>query len=81
MTKMCADSDKHNLEMSMPKIEFKPLDPYAYRPIPGGYVDATGPHRGCPPTQQDFMQFYNMPYHVFSHSDAEIVQELTSSAT
>jgi hypothetical protein len=25
-----------------------------YRLIPGGYVDETGPHRGVPPTQEDF---------------------------
>lgn len=24
-----------------------------YRLLPGGYVDATGPHRGVPPSQQD----------------------------
>ena len=76
MTKMCADSDKHNLEMSMPKIEFKPLDPYAYRPLPGGYVDATGPHRGVQPTQQDAMQIYMMHRHIFTPYDAEIVQEM-----
>jgi hypothetical protein len=64
--------------MSMPKIEFKPLEPYAYRPLPGGYVDATGPHRGAPPTQQDAMQIYMMPRHIFSPYDIiEIVQEMT----
>jgi hypothetical protein len=25
-----------------------------YRLIPGGYIDETGPHRGVPPTQEDF---------------------------
>ena len=77
MTKMCADSDKHNLEMSMPKIEFKPLDPYAYRPIPGGYIDETGVHRGVPPTAQDAMQVYMLHRHLFGPYDAEIVQEMT----
>ena len=27
---------------------------YAYRLLPGGYVDETGVHRGIPPTQEDF---------------------------
>ena len=26
----------------------------AYRLLPGGYVDETGPHRGAPPTEEDF---------------------------
>ena len=26
----------------------------AYRLLPGGYIDETGPHRGVPPTQEDF---------------------------
>ena len=25
-----------------------------YRLLPGGYIDETGPHRGVPPTQEDF---------------------------
>lgn len=27
---------------------------YRYHLLPGGYVDETGPHRGVPPTQEDF---------------------------
>jgi hypothetical protein len=27
---------------------------YRYRLLPGGYVDETGPHRGVPPTQEDY---------------------------
>ena len=26
----------------------------AYRLLPGGYIDETGPHRGVPPTQLDY---------------------------
>ena len=25
----------------------------AYRLLPGGYIDETGPHRGLPPTKED----------------------------
>ena len=28
----------------------------AYRLIPGGYIDETGPHRGSPPTPDDFQR-------------------------
>ena len=52
---------------------------YAYRLLPGGYVDETGPHRGAPPTEEDWrwLEF------VMLHSklacgvyDAEIKQEM-----
>ena len=29
---------------------------YAYRLLPGGYVDETGPHRGLPPNNEDMVR-------------------------
>jgi hypothetical protein len=34
-----------------------------YRLIPGGYVDETGPHRGVPPTQEDFQRIALLTMH------------------
>jgi hypothetical protein len=67
----------HAMRLAMKTLEFKPLDPYAYRPLPGGYVDNTGVHRGVPPTEQDAMQVYMLHRHLFGPYDAEIVQEMT----
>jgi hypothetical protein len=39
-------------------------------------VDASGPNRGVPPTQQDAMQIYMMHRHIFSPYDAEFTQEM-----
>jgi hypothetical protein len=34
-----------------------------YKLLPGGYVDDTGPHRGVPPTQNDFSRIALMFMH------------------
>lgn len=66
----------HAMRLAMKTLEYKPLDPYAYRPLPGGYVDNTGVHRGVPPTQQDAMQVYMLHRHIFSPYDLEFTQEI-----
>ena len=35
----------------------------AYRLLPGGYIDETGPHRGVPPTQEDFDRVASLTAH------------------
>lgn len=49
----------------------------AYRLIPGGYVDATGPHRGAPPTQEDYDRLALHHRLLFGPYDAVIEQEMT----
>lgn len=36
---------------------------YAYRLLPGGYVDETGVHRGVPPTPEDFARIGLLTLH------------------
>jgi hypothetical protein len=36
---------------------------YRYRLLPGGYVDDTGPHRGSPPTPEDYARVALMTMH------------------
>jgi hypothetical protein len=36
---------------------------YAYRLLPGGYVDETGVHRGVPPTEEDFQRVALLTMH------------------
>lgn len=53
---------------------------YAYKMIPDGtgYVDETGPHRGQPPTEEDYKRISIVMAHrlLFGPYDAEIVQEV-----
>ena len=51
----------------------------AYKLLPGGYVDETGPHRGVPPTPEDYRRIYLLFAHrlLFGPYDAEIKQELS----
>ena len=44
--------------------------------IPGGYVDATGPHRGDPPTQEDYDRHELHHRLLFGPYDAVVTQEL-----
>ena len=69
MTETCARSDQHNMELAM-----KPLKPLAYRPLPGGYMDATGPHRGDLPSLDVFALHSRM---MFGPYDAVIEQEMS----
>lgn len=57
--------DQHNIKMA--------TKPFAYRALPGGYVDATGPHRGVPPTQEEYA-FHRLLYGPY---DAIFKQEMT----
>ena len=50
---------------------------YAYRLIPGGYVDATGPHRGDPPTQEEYDRITLHHRLLFGPYDVEISQEMS----
>lgn len=52
---------------------------YAYRLLPGGYVDETGVHRGVPPTQEDLDRIELLTLHrrlLFGPYDAEFTQEM-----
>ena len=46
---------------------------YRYRLLPGGYIDETGPHRGAPPTEEDFKRIELMMMHrqLFIPTDTE----------
>lgn len=66
MTETCARSGQHNMEIAM-----KPL---AYRPLPSGYMDATGPHRGDLPSLDEFALHSRM---MFGPYDAVIEQEMS----
>jgi len=48
----CLDEDLHIKHNMYPQKWY----PWPTKPLPGGYVDATGPHRGVPPTEEDFQQ-------------------------
>jgi len=65
MTETCARSNQHNIELAM--------NPFAYRPLPGGYMDATVPHRGSPPSINAFSLHSIM---MFDPYDAVIEQEM-----
>lgn len=49
-----------------------------YRLLPGGYIDETGPHRGVPPEEEDYVRVSLLMAHrmLFGPYDAEITQEL-----
>ncbi len=52
---------------------------YAYRLIPGGNVDETGPHRGAPPTQAEIEMDEMLALHrklLYGPYDAVITQVL-----
>jgi hypothetical protein len=48
----CLDEDEHIKHNMYPQK----WNPWPTKPLPCGYVDATGPHRGVPPTEEDFQQ-------------------------
>lgn len=51
---------------------------YAYRLLPGGYVDETGVHRGVPPSEEDYRLISIHMAHrlLFGPYDLEIKQEM-----
>jgi hypothetical protein len=51
----------------------------AYRLIPGGYIDETGPHRGVPPSEDDQVRISLALHHrlLFGPYDMEFSQQMT----
>jgi len=62
-------SEEHHMQHNM-RMAMKPI---TYRPLPGGYLDETGPHRGVPPGVNASL----MHRLLFGPYDAEVVQEMT----